>query len=129
MVNVSSRRQLNPTELSRTRVHCESLGVQRTYECVNGGGKNPSASNKRSITTNVSQSGSFTADQNGNIVGSLTLTPLTAEQVGFTCPPGQTVTFVSVTYTNVSIADSTSGATFAVRGTFSYTNPDAPTAR
>jgi hypothetical protein len=97
-----------------------------TYECVNGGGKNPSASNKTSITRNVSQSGQFTADRNGNLVGSLTLTPLTAEEVGFACPPGQTTTFVGVTYSNVSITDSTSGATTNVPGTFSYTNPAAP---
>src|SRR3954451_12779036 len=46
-----------------------------TYECVNGGGKNPSASNKKTIATTVSKSGTFTADKNGNIVGSLTLSP------------------------------------------------------
>jgi hypothetical protein len=97
-----------------------------TYECVNGGGKNPSASNKTSITTNVSKTGTFTADKNGNLVGSLTLSPLTADQVGFSCPPGQTTTFVGVTYSNVSITDSTSGATATVPGTFSYTNPAAP---
>ena len=90
---------------------------------------NPSASNKRSITRNVSESGSFTADRSGNIVGSLTLTPLTAPQVGFTCPPGQTVTFVSVTYSNVSITDSTSGPTTSVGGSFTFTNPDAPPVR
>jgi hypothetical protein len=100
-----------------------------TYECVNGGGMNPSASNKKSITRNVSESGTFTADQNGNIVGSLTLEPLSAAQVGFACPPGQTTTFVSATYSNVLITDSTSGASLAFRGTFSYTNPDAPPLR
>src|SRR3954463_922895 len=43
------------------------------YECVNGGGKNPAASNKKSFTTGVSRTGTFTADKNGNIVGTLTL--------------------------------------------------------
>jgi len=60
-----------------------------TYECVNGGGKNPSASNKTTTVTQVSQSGQFTADQNGNLVGSQTLSPPTAQQLGFSCPPGQ----------------------------------------
>jgi hypothetical protein len=97
-----------------------------TYECVNGGGKNPSASNKTSITTNVSTSGTFTADRNGNLVGMLTLQPLSASDVGFSCPPGQKTTFVGVTYSDVSITDTTSGASTSVPGTFSYTNPSAP---
>jgi hypothetical protein len=100
-----------------------------TYECVNGGGMNPSASNKHTFVTTVSQSGTFTADKNGNIVGSLSLAPASAASLGFSCPPGQTVTFVSVTYSNVSITDSTSGATTSLKGTFSYTNPDAPAVR
>src|SRR3954462_9003539 len=43
------------------------------YECVNGGGKNPAASNKSTFSTTVSKTGTFTADKNGNIVGSLML--------------------------------------------------------
>src|SRR5947207_3588273 len=100
-----------------------------TYECVNGGGKNPSASNKHTFATTASKSGQFTADKNGNIVGSLTLSPASAASLGFSCPPGQTVTFVSVTYSNVTITDSTSGASISVPGTFSYTNPSAPPVR
>ena len=99
------------------------------YECVNNGGKNPSASNKQSFTRTVSKSGTFTADKNGNIVGSLTLEPLSAAQVGFSCPPGQTVTLVSVSYSNVSVTDTTSGASIALPGTFTFTNPSAPPVR
>jgi hypothetical protein len=100
-----------------------------TYECVNGGGKNPSASNKHTFVTTVTKSGTFTADQNGNIVGSLTLSPASAASLGFTCPPGQTVTFVSVSYSNISITDNTSGASIALLGSFTYTNPLAPAVR
>ncbi len=100
-----------------------------TYECVNGGGMNPAASNKHTFVTMDSTSGQFTADKNGNIVGSLTLSPLTAAELGFSCPPGQTVTFVSVTYSNITITDDTSGATTSFKGTFSYTNPEAPAVR
>jgi hypothetical protein len=96
-----------------------------TYECVNGGGKNPSASNKRAIRTSGSTSGEFSADKNGNIVGSLTLEPASAASVGFSCPSGQTVTFVSVSYTNVTLTDIDSGATIRLANQ-SYTNPDAP---
>src|SRR5881392_3197554 len=87
-----------------------------TYECVNGGGKNPSASNKHTSVTTVSKSGTFAADKNGNIVGSLTLSPASASSLGFSCPPGQTVTFVGVTYSNISITDATSGASIALPG-------------
>ena len=97
-----------------------------TYECVNNGGKNPSASNKTTTQTDVSTSGTFTADKNGNITGSLTLIPPSATELGFSCPPGQTVTFVSVTYTNVAITDTTSGASTSFPGTFAFTNPLAP---
>ena len=100
-----------------------------TYECVNGGGKNPSASNKKTFATTVSKSGTFTADKNGNIVGTLTLSPASASSLGFSCPPGQTVTFVGVTYSNISVTDVTSGASIALPGTFSFTNPSAPPVR
>jgi hypothetical protein len=99
------------------------------YECVNGGNKNPAASNKKTFSTTVSKTGTFTADRNGNIVGTLTLAPASAASLGFSCPPGQTTTLVSVTYSNVSVTDSTSGATIALPGTFSYKNPSAPPVR
>jgi hypothetical protein len=97
-----------------------------TYECVNGGSKNPSASNKTSTKTHGSTSGEFTADKNGNVVGSLTLLVATADSIGFSCPPGQVTTLVSVTYSNVVLTDNTSGATISLSGTFTYTNPSAP---
>ena len=100
-----------------------------TYECVNGGGKNPSASNKKTFATTVSKSGTFTADKNGNIVGSLTVPVPSASSVGFSCPPGQTTTRVSVTYSGITITDSTSGASTSFGGSLTYTNPSAPPVR
>lgn len=100
-----------------------------TYECVNGGGQNPSASNKHTFVTQVSKSGQFAADKNGNVVGSETLSPPSAASLGFSCPPGQTVTFVGVSYSNVQVVDQTSGASISIPGTFTYTNPSAPPVR
>jgi len=97
-----------------------------TYECVNGGGKNPSASNKTTTESPVSNSDQFPADRNGNVVGTVTLSPPTAAQLGFSCPSGQTTTFVSVIYSNLSVSDADSGASLAIPGSFSYTNPSAP---
>ncbi len=100
-----------------------------TYECVNNGGHNPTASNKHTFQTSGSTSGEFTADRNGNINGQLTLFPRSAASLGFSCPSGQTVTFVSVIYSNVTITDEDSGAFLSIGGTFTYTNPDAPPCR
>lgn len=113
-------------ESGSTETITVSATATTTYECVNKGGHNPSASNKTTTVTQVSASGEFTADKNGNVADSLTLSPPTAEDLGFSCPSGQTVTFVSVTYTNVSITDADSGATLSIPGTFSFTNPNAP---
>ena len=68
----------------------------------------------------------FTASKNGNVVGTQTMTVPTAESLGFSCPNGQTVTLVSVVYTNVVITDTTSGATTTLTGPYSYVNPKAP---
>lgn len=88
-----------------------------TYECINGGGNHPQAANKETVSTTVTKSGTFTADKNGNIVGSLTIAP--PGPGNFTCPPGQTLTGpLNVSYTNVSVTDVTSGATMAISGKY-----------
>jgi hypothetical protein len=103
-----------------------SASASTTYECVNGGGKNPSAANKTTTQSNVSTSGTFSADKNGNVTGSESLSPPTASALGFSCPAGQKVTFVSVTYSDVVINDTTSGASISFGDTFSFTNGSAP---
>ena len=106
-----------------------SANAATTYECVNGGGTNPAASNKHTYSTRRTASGTFTADRNGNVVGRLTLSPPSAASLGFRCPPGQTVTFVSVSYSALVLSDVTSGASLAFAGSYAYTNPLAPAVR
>jgi hypothetical protein len=106
-------------------IRCDANALT-TYECVNGGSKNPSASNKTTTASRVGNSGTFSVDRNGNVVGSITVTPPSATALGFSCPPGQTVTFASVSYSGVTITDTTSGASTPFPGTFTYTNPSAP---
>jgi hypothetical protein len=111
---------------STETITCNATALT-TYECVNGGGKNPSASNKTTTQTTFALTGQFTADRNGNITGSLSGGPPTAAQLGFSCPSGQKTTYVSVTYSNISIADADSAATLSFTGaTLSDTNPSAP---
>src|SRR3954447_24846593 len=106
-------------------IRCDAT-AKTTYECVNGGGKNPSASNKTTTVSDVGKTESFPADKNGNVVGSVRVTPPSASDLGFSCPNGQTVTFVGVTYSDVSVTDTLTGASLNLPGTFSYTNPAAP---
>jgi hypothetical protein len=87
------------------------------YECINGGGKNPTADNKDTVSAEVSASGDFTATKNGNVVGSLTLSP--PGPGSFSCPNGQRLSGpTNVSYTGVSITDGDTGASLAL-GDFS----------
>ncbi len=96
-----------------------------TYECVNGGGKNPSAANKTTFQTSGQSEGQFPVDQNGNLVGSLSLPVTSPSALNFTCPSGQRLTLVSVFYTGVTVTDETSGASASLANQ-SYVNPSAP---
>jgi hypothetical protein len=88
-----------------------------TYVCVNRGGANPSAQNKTTISGPVSATGTFSSGKNGQVTASLTLNP--PGPGGFSCPPGQSLEIAVVTYTNVSVTDTTNGITEPVEGTFS----------
>lgn len=93
-----------------------SATATATYVCVNKGGANPSAANKTTVTAPVSASGTFNSGKNGNVIGSLTLTP--PGPGSFSCPSGQTRALASATYTSVSIADTTNNITEPISGTF-----------
>src|SRR5688500_14869235 len=77
-----------------------------TYACINRGGKNPSAANKRTVSSLVTDSESF-EPKNGRVVASLSAGPPSAGD--FTCPPGQRLVFAGVSYTNVVLTDTTNG--------------------
>lgn len=86
------------------------------YVCVNKGGGNPSASNKTSVSGPVSASDTFSSGKNGQVTASLTLQPPSSGS--FSCPPGQSEEIASVSYTNVTISDTTNGVTESISGTF-----------
>jgi hypothetical protein len=91
-----------------------------TYVCVNKGGANPSASNKTTVSGPVSATGTFSSGKNGNVTASLTLSPPPPPST-FSCPPGQRQATAEVTYTNVSVTDTTTmpNVTASIPGTFS----------
>jgi len=82
-----------------------------TWACINGGGRNPSAANKRSISSPVVANGSFEA-KNGRVIASLTAGP--PGPGDFACPPGQRQVLASVSYTNIVLTDTTNGVSTSV---------------
>lgn len=100
-----------------TIAYVASADGTAVYACINGGGKHPQATNKETVNGPVSAGGDFSSGKNGSINGSLTLQPPSAGS--FSCPSGQHLVLASVSYTNVSITDTTNGITEPIPGTFS----------
>jgi hypothetical protein len=93
-----------------------SADATATYVCVNRGGGNPSASNKTTVAGPVSATGQFSSGKNGQVTASLTLSPPPSD---ISCPPGQSLELASVSYTNVTLTDTTNGVSIAV-GDFTF---------
>jgi hypothetical protein len=85
--------------------------VDATFACINGGQHNPSAANKRTISSEASASGTF-QPKNGRVIASLTTSEPTAGD--FACPPGQRLVLASVTYSNIILTDTTNGTSTTV---------------
>jgi hypothetical protein len=91
------------------------------YGCINRGQNHPQAKNKEAASGPVSASGTFNSGQNGQITASLTLSPPVV-QPPLTCPDDMTVALLRVTYSNVSVADTTNNITQPISGSFTYSN-------
>jgi len=94
-----------------------SANATAVYACQNNGGNFPSDPKKTAVSGPVSASGDFTSGKNGQITGSLTISP---PPTTLTCPGGQHVVLVSVSYTNVAVSAPGAG-TESIPGTFSRT--------
>jgi hypothetical protein len=88
-----------------------SADATATYVCVNRGGANPSAQNKTTVSGPVSATGTFSSGKNGQVTASLTVSPPPSD---ISCPPGQSLQLASVSYTNVTLTDTTNGVSIAV---------------
>ena len=81
------------------------------YQCWNNGGKHPRAGNKETVEGPLSNTDDFPV-RHGQVTASLTVGP--PSQGSFTCPSGQTLYLMSVTYSDIVVSDATgnsSGAT------------------
>ena len=92
-----------------------SADATAVYACRNNGGNFPADPKKQEVSGPVSNSGQFTSGKNGQITGSLTLSPPAST---LSCPPGQSRVLVSVTYTNVAVSEPSAGSQ-SIPGTFS----------
>jgi hypothetical protein len=101
-----------------------SATANATWGCLTNGGQCPNAANKVNVQSNVTAQGTFTSGQNGQIADCL---PVNPPSTTLTCPPGQSLVLVSVSYTNVKV--STSGAVdcYTSPGTFAVNRyPNCP---
>jgi len=78
---------------------------------VNRGGANPSAQNKTTVNGPVSATGTFSSGKNGNVTASLTLSPPPSD---ISCPKGQSLELASVSYTNVTLTDTTNNVSISL---------------
>lgn len=88
-----------------------------TYACQNGGGNFPADPKKQDEAGPVGASGEFTSGKNGQITGSLTLSPPASS---LDCPNGQEVVLACVSYSDVFVDEPNAG-TEAISGVFSRT--------
>ena len=94
------------------------------YQCVNRGGNCPAAANKEDVFDNVSAGGTFSSGKNGSINGSLTIEPPVGPLV---CPGNQRKELVSVSYTNIALADTTNGVSAgASPSALAMSGPECP---
>jgi hypothetical protein len=77
------------------------------YQCWNNGGKHPKAGNKETVETSLSNSQPFPVSH-GQTTSSISVGP--PGQGSFSCPSGQTLYLMSVTYTNIVVSDETGNA-------------------
>lgn len=83
------------------------------YACVNGGNNHPKAANKETITAPVGGTGDFPIGNNGSASGTIRIEAPSAGT--FSCPSGQRLVLVSVTYSTILISDNTNTDTAGVQ--------------
>ena len=81
------------------------------FGCFNKGGNHPQAANKETVNSPVVATGSFES-KNGRVRGTITTEPPSAGS--FSCPGGQRLELVSVSYTNLRLTDTTNGVSTGV---------------
>jgi hypothetical protein len=84
-----------------------------TYACINGGGNHPSASNKQSVNGPLTSPSTGFRPQNGRVkaTNGISVGPLPST---LQCPTGQTFVLACVSYTGITLTDTTNGVTASI---------------
>lgn len=85
--------------VSSTQGSCTATSAA-DYQCINNGGKNPAAGNKRTETGDTGTEVTIPV-HNGRARGDITVDPVGPGT--FTCPGGQTLFLVNACYTDISL--------------------------
>lgn len=90
-----------------------SANATAVYACINGGGNHPKAANKETVSGGLSVG--FSRDPtNGRVTGA-TSPPIGPQPKGsFDCPSGQTLVLASVSYTGITLTDTTNNVSTSV---------------
>src|SRR5215213_11849414 len=85
--------------VSSTEASCTATSTV-DYQCINNGGRNPAAGNKRTVTGDVGTAVTVPV-HNGRATANITVNP---EGPGsFSCPSGQTLYLVGVCYSDITL--------------------------
>ena len=85
-----------------------------TYACINGGGNHPKAANKETHSSSLTAEAAFNPT-NGRVKASISTGPVSAGS--FSCPGGQRLVLASVSYSGITLTDTTNSVTASVADT------------
>jgi hypothetical protein len=86
------------------------------YQCWNNGGHHPKAGNKETVAGPLVNTDSFPV-RHGQVTASISVGPLGPGD--FSCPSGQTLYLMSITYSNIVVSDATGNSTTTTPSTVS----------
>lgn len=93
-----------------------SANASATYACINNGGNRPRAANKTGVQQPLSAGTSGQATRNGTFTcnGCLSLGPVACDAGCLTCPGTMTKKLLNVSYTNITLTDTTNGVSVSI---------------
>ena len=88
-----------------------------TYACINGGGNHPQASNKETVSKQLSLPLGTFSPINGRVQVSVTLAGTPLPKGDFSCPSGQSLVLAGVSYSGITLTDTTNNVSTGLADT------------
>jgi hypothetical protein len=98
--------------------------AHEVWGCLNHGNQCPNAANKFTTSEQLTGSLTVTAGHNGSASGTIRVSP--KQPTNFSCPGGQTLVLISVTYDDVTLTNSATADTCATNGGAASFFPQCP---